>query len=442
MNSPYIRTIHLAFEIILAVWFYHGLSNASKACPARQALAIGCLLLQAPLFYMEAGLFMAVIRLFARVVCFTGYLRLSKNLTWSRGGYIAALGALCFTVANNIWVSPLFYAVCEIQLFPTLSSFWNLVFTLCILRYAVVFAVLCLPHYFLPFEDVHTIQMSHIGMLFIIACIVFYIKQSVYVMIFTDGNSYYAVNVWLLFLHIFLLLFLIIMERTFCGNEQRATLVLQETVNAYRIQALKAHQNNVEDVRRLHHDIKNHLLAIDTLAEEQGNQQIRDYIRSLNEGMSAYEKHYSTGRDLLDGLLSEKSHEAAGDDVHFYVDILLPDYFPLKDADLCTVFGNLVDNAIEACQDVEPPRERFLQICGHTHAGRFFITLSNSCSEKKLELCSGLPITTKRAPNAHGFGLKNARRTVEKYGGFLTFDHETPDRVTVTISFPVQAEGE
>lgn len=437
MNEVLMRTIHFIFETLLVVWFY-GRTPTLRENKKYLIPALCCLLLQMPSYYLESGVFLSVARFAGRTVCYSAYLRLYKGLSWPSSIYDAGLLALFFTIANNVWLSPVFYQIriAPPQIFSNPS--WNAFLIQCVGRYLVVWAVLLIPRYLVRFYEIPVLRPSRAFMLFLLTFIELYVRETVYFINTTGGTEYYQITVYLFILHIFLLLFAILQEHIFYENEQRTKLLLQETTNAFRLRSMKLHQSGEQDIRRMHHDMKNHLLTIDRLAAQGSNDQIRRYIQTLGGQMSNFETAYATGSDLLDGILAEKQAEAAAEKIDFSVDLRLPGSLKLEDTDLCTIFGNLVDNAIEACQHVTQPEKRYLLIKGREHAQRYFLTFQNSYQPTgKLILSGGLPVTTKQNAYAHGFGLTNVKRAVAHYSGTLSVDSSEDGCFKIILSFPI-----
>ena len=91
----------------------------------------------------------------------------------------------------------------------------------------------------------------------------------------------------------------------------------------------------------------------------------------------------------------------------------------IDDMDICIIFGNALDNAIEACKKIENKSERYIHIKNVVLPEYMLLNISNSFSgEFKTE--NALFVTTKKDSENHGFGLKNIRSSVEKYGGTMT----------------------
>ena len=90
-------------------------------------------------------------------------------------------------------------------------------------------------------------------------------------------------------------------------------------------------------------------------------------------------------------------------------------------ADICTIFGNSLDNAIESVTMIEDPEKRLIHLTISQKKNFVLIQINNYC-ENHITMKNGYPVTTKADKADHGFGLKSIRYTVEKYHGTLTFD--------------------
>ena len=83
-----------------------------------------------------------------------------------------------------------------------------------------------------------------------------------------------------------------------------------------------------------------------------------------------------------------------------------------------SLFGNALDNAIEAVTPLEPDR-RYIGLQVRAERGMLLIRMEN-CAAEPLHFVDGLPQTTKGDARWHGFGVKSIRRIVQQHGGTLT----------------------
>jgi sensor histidine kinase regulating citrate/malate metabolism len=92
--------------------------------------------------------------------------------------------------------------------------------------------------------------------------------------------------------------------------------------------------------------------------------------------------------------------------------------------DICTIFGNALDNAIENAVLIEDPEKRMIHVTVSAQKSFVLINISNYF-EGKIELKNNaLPKTTKHDKCNHGFGLKSIGYAVEKYNGTMSVSAE------------------
>ncbi len=227
-----------------------------------------------------------------------------------------------------------------------------------------------------------------------------------------------------------------------------------------------------QDTRAYRHDMQRHLLNLYALQKEEGKEeQVRAYLRELMEGLDEIQKKvYVTGNDVIDVLTS--AYLARLDSaVEITFDCQLQPPPKIGDMDLCTIYGNLLENAVEELQrgqklqmegakpddrmgaaaegsvlrrkEGEMPDKRMLRV--EITSGRFWfrIRMENSLSKPEAELQvaqSDGKRTWKDDEKNHGLGLSNVKRTVERRNG--TYEAErTEERYIVTVTLPKGARG-
>ena len=174
-------------------------------------------------------------------------------------------------------------------------------------------------------------------------------------------------------------------------------------------------QENTELINRRYHDLK-HQLQI--LRNESDAGKRKEYLDEIEQGIRQYEAENKTGNAVLDTILTSKSGQCLRQNIQFTVvaDGTLLNHIHVMD--LCTVFGNAIDNAIEYEVQIENPESRMIHVSVSGKKDLVCIIVENYY-EGRLELDSGLPQTTKKDKNSHGYGLKSIRSSVEKYGGYI-----------------------
>ena len=182
--------------------------------------------------------------------------------------------------------------------------------------------------------------------------------------------------------------------------------------------------------------MKYHLLGIRQLAGD--NEKLEAYVDQLLRRTSGYEMLADTGNRLLDGLLSEKMRIARREQIAMSAAVDVRGLAFLNDMDLSTIFGNVLDNAIEASLRVADPEKRSILVRSGRENGTFLLRVINYY-EGELRPEGGLFRSLKDAPG-HGLGLASVRRTVEKYNGVLRTETDAYHSFILTILIPLTEE--
>ena len=168
--------------------------------------------------------------------------------------------------------------------------------------------------------------------------------------------------------------------------------------------------------RRLTHEFTNHITALEALLQQQDLAGAREYLASVNKAVTAGTTILDTHNPLLDSILSKKYEEAARQGVAVYFDLCELKELPLCSADMVIVLSNLLDNAIRAAAQADPPE---VYVRTRKTGGEYLLSVRNRVRQD-LELEEdGLPRSTKKEPG-HGMGLANVREVLDRYHAEFT----------------------
>lgn len=173
-----------------------------------------------------------------------------------------------------------------------------------------------------------------------------------------------------------------------------------------------------EETRRYRHDMHNHLLYIGELAKSENAGQTAEYVESLEEKWNKIsKKHYETGNMTLNILLNHYLTDLEG--VKISVVGMLKRELAIEEVDLCTIFSNLIQNAVEELKGQEGD-ERFFSLEIRQGRENTSITLRNSA--KILVNQNEELKTDKKDKRNHGIGLKNVEEMVKHYSGEFSWE--------------------
>lgn len=170
--------------------------------------------------------------------------------------------------------------------------------------------------------------------------------------------------------------------------------------------------------RKIRHDINNHLLAISALIERGSIDEAKRYIAEVSEQSDLAAMPVKSGRNVLDALLFKKTEQATEKGCKIAFEIDCPISGGVSDYDLCTIFGNILDNAIEAVS----AGDRILVRIGK-QLDMLYISCENPFSGE-LKRRGDRIITTKKDFTSHGFGIMRVRELARRYGGEVNITAE------------------
>lgn len=183
-------------------------------------------------------------------------------------------------------------------------------------------------------------------------------------------------------------------------------------------------------IRGLRHDMKNHLNVVGTLLQNENYDKACQYLTNLDQEFVTAAKYFCPN-SIVNAVLSTKEQYARDHGIRCDLQVDLPKTLPLDDIDLCSLFGNTLDNAIEACQKIQEVSKRFITVKARCSNSCFSYEIVNSKENEIRETKAGLR-TDKKNPESHGIGTGNVRRIVEKYHGAIDI-HYTQDRFSIVI---------
>lgn len=178
-------------------------------------------------------------------------------------------------------------------------------------------------------------------------------------------------------------------------------------------------QNMYRQVRGWRHDYRNHIQNMKTQLSEGNYEGLDSYLSQLSDDLDTVDTVIKTGNVMADAILNSKLNTAAKLNINLNVKANIPENIILSDVELCSLLGNMLDNAVEACSRL-PETERFIRIYIGRLKGQLYISVQNSAGKLRRE--KGVFLSTKEGE--HGYGLFRIDRVAKKYGGFVNRQNE------------------
>lgn len=179
-------------------------------------------------------------------------------------------------------------------------------------------------------------------------------------------------------------------------------------------------QNIYKTMRGWRHDYHNHIQALLALS---GNvERTRAYLLELNNDLIAVDTVIRTGNVMLDAILNSKLSLIQSRNIEINAKAVVPSELKVSEIDLCTIIGNLLDNAMEACLKQPENEKRYIRVYIGILKGQLYITVTNSMSGNVNK--EGKSYFTTKNRETHGFGLMRIDRIVDKYEGYVNRQNE------------------
>ena len=201
--------------------------------------------------------------------------------------------------------------------------------------------------------------------------------------------------------------------------ERQKHFVEEQQVKAMK-KRLEEAENFYGNIRKVRHEMKNHMANIKGLAEAGQYVEIERYVQKMDETMQALEYKYVTGNAVTDVIINDKWRRAEKSRIHFEADFRYGGEIPVFD--LGIILNNLLDNAIEACEKLEPGKG-FIRLSLKQKKQFLLLEVENSFDgNMPVREGGSLPISTKQNTlpdivTEHGIGLENVRDMAERYFG-------------------------
>ena len=192
-----------------------------------------------------------------------------------------------------------------------------------------------------------------------------------------------------------------------------------------------------ENVRKVQHDMKQHLTVMSGYLEQDESEACKTYIQSLLPQVDQMGKLIRSDNSILDYLINSKL--CALKNTRVIISGSIGDLSDIRDADLACLMGNILDNAIEAVEQVD---EKRIELLFSKQNSNRIIICKNTVKESVLENNKELR-TTKKSGDSHGWGHQIVERIVSDYHGMIDYFEEFGMfGVQIILPGPVNSDNE
>lgn len=180
----------------------------------------------------------------------------------------------------------------------------------------------------------------------------------------------------------------------------------------------KAYKESNSIINRKFHDLKH---QIEIIRGEENTEKREEYLNNMSQAITSFSANIETGNGILNTILTQKNQVFIENNIAFtcIVDGQLLD--SLDTLDICSLFGNALDNSLESVMKIPNIEQRLINLRVFQKGNFIMISFENYTTDE-LEFDEGLPVTTKADKNYHGYGIKSISYIVDKYKGNMTIN--------------------
>ncbi len=216
-------------------------------------------------------------------------------------------------------------------------------------------------------------------------------------------------------------------------NQTKLEYELMKEKEKYSKESMEIIKRSNEELREFKHDLKNYLLPLQEAMGTMPQSEMAKVWEKINQKIEDVQTLIQTGNSYVDSMINTKITLARSEKVDVKCTILSK-MEGIDDLEFCSVFGNLMDNAIEAERKVTEKKEIIIFV--EEKMGYLRLEIQNKIEKSVLNENSSLN-TTKKDTSSHGIGHKSVKRTMQKVGGALKY-YETGDLFCAEAVFPIK----
>ena len=283
-------------------------------------------------------------------------------------------------------------------------------------------------------DEIKELPVRYSIMLVLIPTGSIYIMNNVFMLGFIENNDQTRFNstvTVIILLGINILIFYIYMKLADDWQLRRMASVYEQ-----QLELCERHQQEREistlQLRDIKHNMKNNLVSILAYAENREYEKIIGFVSEImDESGMAIATVSNSGNIVIDSLIGYWYVTAQKKGIDFIVDICVPMMMPFKGADICLIFGNLLENTVEAAQKADG--KRYIKIKMKYDKNNLLLFVVNSYKGKLIKAKDNRLKSTKADAGNHGVGLASVYRAAAKYHGTVIIEDSVPEQFKIHV---------
>ncbi len=345
-------------------------------------------------------------------------------------------GVLLIGMECGIYIFNIVLLHTGIQIFPNLACVG------CIAMLIKIIIILILSNAMVYWKKVHSSGALSLGQTLSVLVLPLFSVFFMYAIMRMQIIYTQLYGVWLVLATMAALLllniyFLYLFSYLFRVNKLEQEMQIIQLQNELQYRHYEELERKYRESRKILHDMKNHLQAVEQLYEGQGQRAGDNYVQDLYHMINVLGEKYYSANPMLNIILNEKLNQAEMAGIQVKAEVGDVDFNDIKDMDITTIFANLLDNAIEAASQCGSGSTRpWLELKIDNVQDFRVIKLRNAVTPPGH--LSGTQNTTAntrtRLPHM-GLGLINVQQTINKYNGSFE-QSKTTKEYCITVIFP------
>jgi len=221
-----------------------------------------------------------------------------------------------------------------------------------------------------------------------------------------------AINVLIFYLH----------DILSAAYEEKLKSAIHAQEREYYLTQCRIMQESVNQVQSIRHDMNVHLTVIRGYSTD--NKAVTDYLDNLLGSIGESKAYSDTGNVAFDSIINFKLKTVKDDNINLDIYLSIPEELNVEVVDIAIILGNLLDNAMDAVAKVS---EKMIKLSIVYDRECLLIKIENTF-DGTVEYIKGTDnegkrISTRKNGSGHGHGIKNIRKSVEKYNGYMDVSH-------------------
>lgn len=262
---------------------------------------------------------------------------------------------------------------------------------------------------------------------------------------YNNNREYYSNILYIIFFLVMFIFIVFVFYLYNLGIEKEKNNQLTEMQIQSEIEKKQYEQivNSISELRYMKHDMNNHLHTLSSLIANGSFSDVNNYINELTNSINTTYYYLSSGNSAVDSIITNKLIQCKEAQITVNYTVHIPNKIPVSDFELCSLLGNLFDNAIEACRKLEETDKRVIDFYIKPYKNMMSLMICNKTNGQYRYDKSNQFLSTKKdkGNREHGIGLKRVKYIVETHDGIIDIVPEkTEFKVSILIPLYLMSE--